>query len=77
MKLPIICAVVLLFAQSLNSAEPTCEAQRDRVQVRLDMVRETLERREAQLADLAVRYAQLENEIKALKGNKPEAKTSE
>lgn len=69
--------IFLLVPIGSHSAEPTCEAQRDRVQIRLEMARETLERREAQLADLVVRYGQLEAELKALRTKKPAPEKTE
>jgi hypothetical protein len=44
-----------------------CEDTRDRLQIRLEMAQKLQEIREAQLADVVVRYARMEAELKALK----------
>ena len=44
-----------------------CEEARDRLQVRLEIAQKTQEQRDAQLADVVVRYGRLEIELKALK----------
>lgn len=75
--LPLAFFLVIGSAGALNSAEPTCEAQRDRVQVRLEMAQGTLTQRETQLADLVVRFSQLEAELKTLKAKKTEPEKTE
>jgi hypothetical protein len=44
-----------------------CEEARDRLQVRLEMAQKLQETREAQLADVVVRYARMEVELRTLK----------
>ena len=77
MKLKLlIAALALLLGAGGHSAESTCEAQRDRAQVRLEMAQQTLTQRETQLADLVVRYSQLEAELKALNEKKPQSQVA-
>ena len=68
--------VVIISLVGLTGAadQPNCEAVRDRATVRLEMAQQTLAQRETQLADLVVRYGELEAEIKALKAKITETK---